>query len=400
MYLNIALLAGLILVYAAVAGRLEKTSISGAMVFTGFGFLFGPSVLGLLDLQVSGETIRLLAEMTLAIVLFVDAAHADKDVVKSSFRIVLRLLAISLPLTILAGIGLGLFVFDGLALVEIALLATMLAPTDAALGKPVVSNKSVPVAIRETLNFESGLNDGICVPILLFFLILAKGGAEHGSEISLMTLFLEEVGIGTVVGVATVLVVALIFRYTVPRGWVTETWSRIIIASTAVVCFAAAQSLGGSGLIACFVGGLVIGSSARDHKTELIHAGEVFGEAFSLLTWVIFGAAIVGLILTRLTWETVLYSVLSLTALRMVPVFLSLTGSGLKADDKLFIGWFGPRGLASIVFAVMVANENLPGGETIGVTVAFTVLLSVIAHGVTASPLANAYAARKKASSQ
>ena len=395
MYLNLTLLAALIVIYCAVAGRLERSPISGAMVFTGFGFLCGPFVLGWLDLEISAETIRLLAELTLAIVLFVDAAHADTAVVKRTGRILFRLLVIGLPLTIAAGLGVGMTLFQNLGLVEIALLATMLAPTDAALGKPVVSNKAVPEGIRENLNFESGLNDGICVPILLFFLAMA-GGGEHAG-VGFTTLLLEEVGIGVLVGAGVVVIVALIYRYTVPRGWVTEVWSRIITAAMALACFAGAQWLGGSGLIAAFVGGLVMGSLAKKYKHELLEAGEVFGEAFSLLTWVVFGTAIVGLVLTHLSWQIVVYAVLSLTVIRIVPVFLSLTGTGMGSDDKLFLGWFGPRGLASIVFAVMVAHHDLPGRETISVTVALTVLLSVVAHGITASPLATAYARRKAA---
>ena len=148
-------------------------------------------------------------------------------------------------------------------------------------------------------------------------------------------------------------------------------------------------------MIASFAGGLILGSLARAYKHELLEGGETFGEAFSLMTWVVFGAAVVGLVLTLLTWQVVVYAVLSLTVIRMIPVFLSLTGTGMGSDDKLFVGWFGPRGLASIVFAVMVAHHDLPGRETIGVTVALTVLLSVIAHGITASPLATAYAKRK-----
>ncbi len=393
MYLTLALLAGFILLYAGFAGRVEGSKVSAAMVFTAYGLLVGPSVLGLLELHVGGEVVRTLAELALAVILFVDAAHADKDVVKQSYGILIRLLAVALPLTILAGFGVGTLLFPGLTLVGVALIATMLAPTDAALGKPVVTNKKLPPHIREGLNVESGLNDGICVPILLFFLALAT--YEGGEALTLghmWELFLEEVGIGAAAGIGVTLVAAVVLRWTAKRGWITELWSRLIVASLAVTCFAVAQWVGGSGLIAAFLGGLMFGSLSKKHKAELLHSGEVMGEVFTLLTWVVFGAVVVGPVLRLMSWQMALYAVLSLTVVRMVPVFLSLTGSGVSTRAKLFVGWFGPRGLASIVFAIIVAQADLPGGEVISLAVAVTVIISVVAHGISATPLSERFA--------
>jgi NhaP-type Na+/H+ or K+/H+ antiporter len=155
-----------------------------------------------------------------------------------------------------------------------------------------------------------------------------------------------------------------------------------------------AQFVGGSGFIACFVGGLVFSARAPARKHELLERSEGTGEILALLTWVVFGAAFVLQHPGSLDWRVVLYAVLSLTVVRMLPIYLSLAGLDMRADAKLFVGWFGPRGLASIVFVVMVANENLPGNDTLIATVVATVVLSIVAHGLTANPLAARFGAR------
>jgi NhaP-type Na+/H+ or K+/H+ antiporter len=345
MYLNLALLAGFMLLYSIVAGRLERSPVSGALVFTVFGLVCGPYVLGVLGFEVGNTILQTLAEITLAIVLFIDASLADFSVLRKSYGILVRLLLVGLPLTLAAGFGFGVLFFENLSFVEIALLATMLAPTDAALGKPVVTNKSLPDEIRENLSFESGLNDGICVPILLFFLVAATQttGAVVSGDL-LVNLLVKEIGIGILVGVFIVTVAGFLLRGAEARGWVTERWSRIVVAAVAITCFATAQWLGGSGLISAFFGGLLFGVWSKRNKHDLLHAGEVFGETFSLVTWVFFGSAVVGYAVNGMTWTILVYSLLSLTVIRMVPVILSLTGSGIPMRGKFFIGWFGPRG--------------------------------------------------------
>jgi NhaP-type Na+/H+ or K+/H+ antiporter len=301
-------------------------------------------------------------------------------------------------LTILLGFGTGVVLFGELGLLEIALLATMLAPTDAALGKAVVTNKAVPSNIRESLNVESGLNDGICVPVLFLFLALVTTtGAEESTTQLALTLLAEEIGIGAGVGVGLTLLGWMLLKRFGERGWVTETWVQLPVPALAVACFAVAQWIGGSGFIASFVGGLLFGRIIKkENKHKLLLAAEGTGDTLALITWIVFGAAVVGRSIGSLTWQVVLYAVLSLTLIRIVPVFLSLTGMKKRADEKLFMGWFGPRGLASIVFAVIVLHEHLPGGETISVTVVCTIILSVVFHGISANPLAKALGARIK----
>ncbi len=397
MYENIAIMAIFIFLYSVISGGLERTPLNGAIVFAAFGLIFGPIGLGLLNLDMDAEGLSLLAEMTLALVLFTDAANANLRELKHSFHIPQKLLLIGLPLTILLGFLAGVLVFDGLGLLEIAIIATMLAPTDAALGKAVVTNEAVPSNLREGLNVESGLNDGICVPILFIFLALATSvEVQGGTTMLALKLILQAIGIGVVVGVGMTFLGVRLLKQFANKGWVTEVWRQLPVPALAVSSFAVAQWLGGSGFIACFVGGMLFGAIAKQHKPKLLLAAEGTGDTLALITWVVFGSAVVGQSIDSFSWQVVVYALLSLTIVRMLPVFLALTGMNLRTDEKLFMGWFGPRGLASIVFAVIVLNEHLPGSGTISMTVVCTILLSVIAHGLSANPLVAALEKRVK----
>ena len=397
MYQNLALLTAFVFLYSLTSRGLERTPFNGAVLFTAFGLSFGPLGLGLLNLSLDAEGISFLAEMALALVLFTDAANADLGELKRSFHIPRKLLLIGLPLTILLGFAVGALVFDGLTLFEIAILAVVLAPTDAALGKSVVTNEAVPTNIRESLNVESGLNDGICVPILFIFLTFATNNGGDGRPVMIaLKLLLEAIGLGVAVGVALTLLGSWLLKLAAEQGWVTETWRQLPIPALAVACFAVAQWLGGSGFIAAFSGGLLFGSLAKKHKHQLLLAAEGTGDTLTLFTWVVFGAAVVGQSFNAFNWQIFVYSLLSLTIIRMLPVFLVLAGMNLRTDEKLFIGWFGPRGLASIVFGVIVLHRHLPGGGTMTMTVVCTILLSIILHGVSANPLVAALGARVK----
>lgn len=390
-YQSIGLLALLAFCYSAMSGWVERTPVNGALVYTAFGILFGSAGLGLFDLAVDAKGLRVIAEVTLGVILFSDAAGVDYGVLRRNLRLPERLLGIGLPLTILAGIGVGYILFDELSLVELVILATMLAPTDAALGKAVVSNEAVPAPMRTGLNVESGLNDGICVPLLFAFLALA---APDGEGSGLLNYLVEEIGIGVVCGALVTLAGAPLLRLASRHNWMTGSWRQIPVVALALICFTVAQELGGSGFIAAFCGGLLFGRMARDHKEEMLQSAEATGDLLSMVTWTVFGAAVVGPSLQAFSWDVVLYALLSLTVVRMLPVFLCLLGTSLSSYDKLFMGWFGPRGLASIVFAVIVLGEHLPGIDTISMTVICTVLLSVILHGISANPLVKALAAR------
>lgn len=396
-YQILTVLAAFAFFYSVIASRLERTPISGAVVYLFIGLACGPYGLKLIDLNVHGEGLKRLAEFTLALVLFSDSANANLSVLRKVKGIPIRLLLIGLPLTIASGFGVGCLLFDQLTFVEIALLATMLAPTDAALGQAVVTNESVPASVRESLNVESGLNDGICVPVLLIFLAMATGAAS-GNETArlLFRLPLQAIGIGATVGITLAVVGSVVLKQCGARGWIAGAWVETPVVALAMFCFALSQWLGGSGFIGCFVGGMVFGGLTRNDevKEKVLNGAEALSNVMSLLTWFTFGAVVFGQSLQQFDWQVLVYAILSLTVVRILPVFLSLIGVPLRVDSKIFLGWFGPRGLASIVFIVMVMNEKLPGSDTLRAVVTGTVALSIIAHGISAVPFANLYAKR------
>ena len=398
MYVELAILALFIFLYSMVAGRIERSVISGPIIFVVVGFLMGPSGFGWLTGDATSDDLRTLADLTLALILFIDAANADMSILKRQFRIPSRMLLIGLPGVIALGFALAVFMFDGLSLYEAAILATMLAATDAALGKAVISNKAVPARIREGLNVESGLNDGICVPILLFFIALSVG-SEHGEDTTrAVVLVAEELGIGMAVGMGLAFVGAFLLRWCSKQGWVSEIWMQVTVVGLAIASFAIAQSLHGSGYIAAFTGGMLFGFLAKDATHKLVLAAEGTGETLALVTWMLFGAMVIGPAFNMFSWEVVVYALLSLTVIRVLPIFLSLAGTGESVSSRLFLGWFGPRGLASIVFAIIVINAEVPGAELLALVVICTVFLSLVAHGITANPLAK-WLGRKEGSS-
>lgn len=395
MYDNLATLAIFALAFSLIASRIERSAITGPMIYIAFGLIAGPMGLGFLDMHIRTTELRVVADLTLALVLFIDASNADLKVLRSNATLPRRLLLIGLPLCIALGVLLGTVIFPEVSLFEICLLATMLAATDAALGKGVVSNKAVPARVREGLNAESGLNDGLCVPVLFVFLALATGSTEAGSSTQLaLKLVLEEIGIGVAVAVVLVGVTSRVMTFAHKRNWLNDIWVQIPVVTLALACFALAQSLHGSGYIAAFVGGLLFGRFAGDYTHKMVLSAEGTSELLAMLTWVIFGAAVMGQYWANMTWDIVLYSLLSLTVIRMLPVLVALAGTQEIFETRLFMAWFGPRGLASIVFLIIVSAKDLPAESVLIRTVVCTVTLCIIAHGLTANIWAKRLAKR------
>ncbi len=251
--------------------------------------------------------------------------------------------------------------------------------------------------MRQGLNVESGLNDGICVPILFLFLALASGRVGDGEGTGLaLGLFAKEIGIGAASGLLLTGAAIALLRFCKQRGWITEVWRQIPVVALSLLCFATAQALGGSGFIACFLGGLFFGARVSQHREELVLAAEGSGSTLSLVTWVVFGAAVVGPSLVSARLDVVLYALSSLTVIRMLPVFVCLAGTAARTESRLFIGWFGPRGLASIVVALIVVDAGLPDARMLAQVVAWTVMLSIVGHGMTASAWAKGFGARSR----
>jgi len=300
-----------------------------------------------------------------------------------------------MPLTVAAGLGAGVALLPGLSVAEAALLAAILAPTDATLGQAVVSDPAVPVRVRQTLNVESGLNDGIASPLVTVFLAVAAAEIETGDPGTWTSFALEQIGYGLLIGAAAGLVGGRLIDYCASRNWMTGTFRQLSTLALALAAFGFAVAAGGNGFVAAFTAGVAFGVVAREHCPHIEDLSEDEGQLLALLTFLFFGLVVAGPLLDDIGWRVLAYAVLSLTLVRAVPVAVSLAGAKLRPATIALIGWFGPRGLASIAFALMVLEEaDLAGGDTILLAVTCTVLLSVFAHGATALPATRAYARR------
>jgi NhaP-type Na+/H+ or K+/H+ antiporter len=391
----LVVIAVVFIAYALVATRLDRWSITAPMVFvvTGAGLgLFAPSWVGFLG---EPEPVKLIAEITLALLLFADASTLRWRELREDGVLPTRLLLIGFPLTVLGGFGVGMLLEPTAGWAAAALIAAILAPTDAALGLGVFTNRRVPGRIRRALNVESGLNDGMATPLVtlfLAFLITEEGGAENWVTESVLDLGIAVV-VALVVGFAAGHLIALAQT----RGWTSAVPERLAVLATAFLSYAGAVAIGGNGFVAAFVAGLVFAVASRGELHEATEFTEDLGLFASFLVWAIFGAVLLAPVLENgFRWVPVLYAVLSLTVIRMVPVALAMVGSGLRLSSALFMGWFGPRGLASVVFTLLafetLEHEGLVSAPLVEIA-SWTVFLSVIAHGITARPLATAYGA-------
>jgi NhaP-type Na+/H+ or K+/H+ antiporter len=389
---DIALIGATLVGYALFSRRLAGTFVTAPMVFVVAGFVLGSEVLDLFDVSIGSSELRLLAEVTLALLLFSDASALDTRRLARESGMPLRLLGLALPLTIVLGSVIALLAFPDLLVFEAVALAVLLAPTDAALGQTVVSDTRLPSVVRQGLNAESGLNDGICVPLLVAAVTFAELEQAPSFDGEVLIDLVEELAIAISVGIAVAVVVAFVSKLSVRRGWMEENWGLIVPLAATAAAYAATVELGGSGFIAAFVAGLIYGrllGATAHQSTELT---ENLGGALSAVTFLLFGALVIGRGIPNLDAATVIYAVLSLTIVRMAPVAISLLGSGARRETAAFAGWFGPRGLASIVFALTIVEESgLAGTARIVDVATITILMSVFAHGLTAPWLTDRY---------
>jgi sodium/hydrogen antiporter len=392
---DLLVLAAVIFMFGLVSRRLEGTVLTAPIVFVVAGALLGPAVLGLVEFRLDEHAVLLLGEIALAIVLFTDAASINFSALQQYQGLPLRLLGIGMPLTIALGTTTAALLLTDLTFWEAAIVGPVLAPTDAALGQAVVANRRVPVRVRQSLNVEAGLNDGLSVPFLTLFLALALANEELQPASFWIRFALEQVGLGILVGVGVGLAGGWLVGRASQREWMTESFQRLSLLVLAIVAWALADKVGGNGFIAAFVGGLAAGPTIERVGERLIRFTETEGQLLNLSVFFIFGV-LVFRVIQPFSWEVALYVVLSLTVIRMLPVALSLIGTHLGGVSVLFMGWFGPRGLASIVLGLMVVEEAplLAGRDEMVMVVALTVLLSVLLHGVTAAPLSAMYARR------
>lgn len=384
--------------FVLVSNRLKSGGVTAATAFTAYGILLGPLVLGFIHIDLSDSVIEAMATITLVLTLFTDAMRIDVNQLKHDYKMPLRMLTIGLPLTIVAGIAVAALLFPNLSLAEAALLAVILAPTDAAVGQQVMTDGNVPVRVRRALNVESGLNDGLGLPALLFVASIATvgGTGAHGAG-DWATYLGKQMLLGPIAGAFIGLAGSLSVEYARRREWLNEDHLRLAVLGLALLSYTGADLVGGNGFIAVFFCGLLV-STRSDRLKKAAHSFETSaGQLFNLSIFLIFGAALLPEFMHAITWHHALFAVLALTVLRMGPVALSLLGLGLMPSTLAFVGWFGPRGMASIIYLLIVATDyDIPAINDIGATVVLTIVISVVIHGFSASPLAHLYSRRIK----
>ncbi|WP_407342118.1 cation:proton antiporter [Pengzhenrongella phosphoraccumulans] len=397
---GLTILAVVFAAYALVAGYFDRHSITAPMVFVVAGGILGSGGTGLWEVSLSNETGLAITEITLALLLFADAATVRFRDVEDDASLPSRLLFIGLPLTVALGAVLAYLMEPGAGWAAAALVATILAPTDAALGLAVVTNRAVPARIRRALNVESGLNDGLATPFVTLFLAMVISEESSGTQ-GWVVAALSEIGLAMLAAAVVGLGGGWLVSRARSHGWTSAVSEQLAVLALAVLAYTGSVALGGNGFVAAFLGGLLFGQATKGRLDAPVEFTETVGLFLSFLVWALFGAVCVGPMLTGPTsWTAIAYAVLSLTVVRMLPVGLSLLGLGLHRETWLFMGWFGPRGLASVVFTLVVFGELEPGSVQITPLVqvaTWTILLSVVAHGLTAGPWAARYGARRRA---
>ncbi len=393
--IGVVVLASLVVAYGFLSKRLSQTAFTGPILFMAFGLVAGPPALDWLRPDTAVRLVSLTLEATLVLVLFTDAFNIDVGKLRDAIRLPGRLLAIGFPVMVLLGWAAAVWLFPELGWLGALLVAVLLAPTDAALGVAVISNPRVPVPIRNALNIESGLNDGLALP--LFFVVLGAASAAEGTGWSggVLEAVVFQVLVASLVGIAVGAGAARLGVAAVERGWAEAGWVQIALVGVAFVAWGLADGLGASGFIAAWVAGLSCGIVSRARLDRPVEFSETLGRGLTLVVFAIFGALGLGPNLSDVDGRIILYAALSLGFIRMISVVLATAGTGLDVATKGFLGWFGPRGLASIILVLIVLEEGeVPGTPLIADLMIATVALSVVLHGATAWWGSNRYADR------
>jgi NhaP-type Na+/H+ or K+/H+ antiporter len=394
---SLAVFISLLFLYSLVSRRLEQTIVTAPIVFTIAGMLMFPALPVNLKAGVHAEVLFRLSEIGLVLLLFTDASRTDLNVLRRIGNLSIRLLSAGMLLTILLGALAARFVFPHLSIWEAGILAAVLAPTDAGLGQVIVNSPRIPVPIRQALNVEAGLNDGLSVPFLLFFISLAAARIE-GSAASFLQFVVEQLGYGVLVGGGLGLVGGWLLDLARRKEWMSGSFQQIGVVALPLLCLVVSEIVGASAFIAAFVAGLTIQIGFKEAGKHSVEFAEEWGQLLNFAVFFLFGLVALR-VMPQFSPALALYAILSLTVVRMLPVAIALIGTRLSLASVLFLGWFGPRGLASIVLGLVYLRQeiDLPGEPTIQLAVIGTVLLSIFAHGLSATPGIGLYA-RKIAS--
>jgi NhaP-type Na+/H+ or K+/H+ antiporter len=383
-----------VLIAAAISRRIQGTVITLPMVYVILGLILSGRVLGIIEVDLENEFIQIIAELTLILVLATDASRINVRSLIRDHSLPTRLLAIGLPLMMFFGTVLAAIFFAELTFWEAAVLAVILTPTDASLGQAVVTNPRVPVRIRQTLNVESGFNDGIAMPFLLMALSLAVAEQDPLGPSYWLGLALTQIVFGILAGLIIGFLGGRFIEWGQQSGWMSREFQKISTLVLALLAYGAAELTGGNGFIAAFVMGVTMANTTRREDTEMLYEyAEVEVQGLMMLTFmIVFGTVMLPLALDQFDGTVLLYAVLSLAVVRLLAVSVGLFRTKVKPVTAGFIGWFGPRGIASILYIFTVLEEDLPGESLIYNVVMLTVLISIFAHGITATPGAKWYA--------
>lgn len=382
--------------YGLISGRLDKTPITAPMIFVTVGLLLGPIGLDWFEVEMNSKVVKFIATVTLLLILFTDASTIDLKRLRREYQIPLRLLSIGLPLTMALGYFIGVWMFPWMNPWLVAAMAFILSPTDAALGQAVVSSDCVPVKVRDSIGVESGLNDGIALPAIMACMAALTAQAGTAMDMGYWLSFgAKQIAFGPIAGGAVGWCGGWLIDASVKREWMEPVFQRLSSIALAIVSYALAEKLGGNGFIAAFFGGLLLGTRTESVRERLQEFGEAEGQQLCLLVFFIFGMVLVPAVKEYWDWSILAYAVLSLTVIRMLPVSLSLMGAKLGGTTVGFIGWFGPRGIASVLYLlIFLAEVGADGYERMLSVIILTVLLSVFIHGMSAVPLSNWYGKR------
>jgi sodium/hydrogen antiporter len=391
--LLLTLVAAFLLVFALISRRVRHWRLTAPMLFVVFGILLGESVFGVIERDIEYERLNLLAEVTLVLVLFTDASRIKLKTLRRDHNIPIRMLVVGLPLGILSGTLAGLLIFSELTVLQAAVLAIILTPTDAALAQTVMTSERVPMRIRQALNVESGLNDGLALPILLIVLSLVDASGDAQMAVDLAQLVALQLILGPLIGFAVGYGGGKAIVYAAKREWMSEAYERLSALGVAFLAYALVQLMGGNGFVAAFIAGMTLGNTAPHITAMLREYSEATSDLLILLTFLLYGAVMVPDGFT-LDGRTLFYMVLSLTVVRMIPTVISLVGTRLRWDTALFLGWFGPRGIASIIYVLLMMQEQIDADAQIFDVAVTVVLFSVFLHGFSAEPATRLYSRR------
>jgi NhaP-type Na+/H+ or K+/H+ antiporter len=392
--LLLALFLAVVFAWSLVSKRLERSIVTAPIAFTAAGALIAILTPEVHVSRSAQGTLLHIAELGLVLLLFTDASRADLRLLGSTRSLPLRLLGIGMPLTIALGLLAALAVIPELSLWEAGILAAILAPTDAGLGQAIVNSPRVPAKLRQALNVEAGLNDGLSVPFLLFFMAVLESGLG-GDRPSLVVFLWEQLGLGLLIGLGLGWGGGRLLGLAERRGTVAESWQPLGVVVLPLICLLVSDHFSASMFIAAFVAGLAVQKGFARASAHAVEFAEGWGQLFNLAVFFLFGLVVPGA-LGEMRWEHGAYALLSLTVVRMLPVALALLGARLAPATIVFAGWFGPRGLASIVLGLVYLEAELESacGADLRLAVVATVLSSIVLHGVTATPGAELYARR------